>query len=351
MRRVLDGTRGWIVVGVAFLVVAIAVAGGAYAIGGSHSPSGRTLLNETRHTYANARTVVGTAEIDVRNATSSRSATVQYAEAGNASRVIVRSAGTTYRAGTNGTVRWYAGPNRTRLWTTSPTIGGGGRGAGWQTGPGALANRTRSLARNATVTDRGRTTLNGSEAYVVSITPKNATAKTRRATVWIAASDHRLLRVHAVNGANETTVTFPTTHFDVSVDSSTFQPPGTRALVTETATYGSFAATQAHASLSLPRLNGTFERGAVSTRSNGVVVSQRYRLAGHDVTVVSTTIGGVHSPANATAIRVNGRPARFATAHGRRIVYWQHDGVTTAVVTQTTKAETVRIAGRLAAGG
>ena len=93
-----DGQRETAVLVVVLLGVALAVVGGANALGGSHAPSGRTILNDSVHRYANAESVVGNATVSTRGPSRNASASVRYAVAGNESRVVVRTSNGTFRA-------------------------------------------------------------------------------------------------------------------------------------------------------------------------------------------------------------------------------------------------------------
>lgn len=350
MRHGLSRARVPLVLGVILVGVALAAIAGASVVSGSHSPSGRHILNETQQRYATATSVVGTADVAIQNDTMNRSARVEYAIAGNNSRVIVHANGSSYRLGTNGTVSWYADANQTRVWpaTDAPPRSSHRR----QTVRGHL-QAIQAAAENATVTLNATTTINGTRAYVIQITPSNATTAAHgRVTVWVAHHDHRLLRMRATDGVNRTVVSFPSTRFNVSIDRSTFQPPTNRTVVTGTTSYQSFTSLQGNTTLSLFHLNATFDSGRIVRRQAGIVVAQRYESNGRNVSVVSTTATKLAhqwvTRANATRATVDGCNVSVGSVRGSTVAYWSNGSVDTAVVTKTTPRRTAQIACHLA---
>jgi len=366
------------------------------ADGGSDDLTAEELLNDTSERYATAQSLVTTANVTVSNGTANATATVEMAAAENGTRIAVTGANATYRAGTNGSVVWYAGPNRTvvyehdalpqRLASSDPN----GTAGGWNAtgthhatnasvaGPLALASGDGN--GNATVQDR---LVNGSfdpasyadaelvrtgeddgiEAHVVRLTPNaslaNATDSDRdvRVRLWIATDDARLLRAVATDDTNTTVVDYERTRFNVSVHESTFDPPTDRVAVTSFDRYGTFAATQTNTSLDLPALDASFREAGVVQRPEGTFVAQRYRADGDNVTVVSTTVDRetvrdyLGDGENATGVTVDGREATLVTVRNGEAtaVYWRTDGVATAVVVDADADRTLELARSLAA--
>lgn len=337
-------------------------------------PSGEELLNETRERYAHAESVAGTAVVTVDDGSATAGATVEFAATDDAYRIAVARNGTTYRAGSNGTVAWYVGPNGSGAWSvdalrergsvpagSEPLELGDGEalafgeyaaGEGDAPAPRATLNRTsRALNRtteNVSVEVLRTGSDDGIEAYVVRIASENESLD-GRATLWIAKDDARLLRAEATDGANATVVDYRDTRFNVSVHESTFDPPADRLTVTGVDRYGTFDAVAAETDFALPTLNATFLEAGVTTRTAGVVVAQRYRTGGENVTVVSTTIdrGFDRSGGDASAVTVDGHEAIVRTVGDSAAVYWRSDGVTTAVVAESEE-RAVELARRLA---
>jgi outer membrane lipoprotein-sorting protein len=334
---------------VAVLAVA-AVAGGAAVDG---PPEADALLEDTRQQYADADSVVGSATVTVANGTANATATVEYAVAGNRSRVAVDRADGTYRAGTNGTVAWYDSPNRTGVVPLDAERQPAAMPVPEENlsalTPAALLDRTLEEDVDAEVLRTGSD--DGTEAYVVRVTPAND-SRDGQATLWVATDDARLLRVEATEGSNRTVVDVRATQFNVTVHDSTFDPPGDRLAVTAFERYDRFEPLQANTTLDLPRLDAAFRGGAVADRPAGTDVVQQYRAGSDNVTVVSTTVdrefdrsGGDNETSTAT---VDGREATVTTVREATVVYWSADGVTTAVVLEASEDRALELARQLA---
>lgn len=321
------------------LVAIVGVAGVAITSGQSSQPSGEAVLNDTRDRYATAESLVTTAEVTVSNATANRTATVEFAAAGNQSRTIITTDNATYRTGVNESVAWYVGPNRTAAWDRDSYA----RPAGNDSTP-AVPNRSLDDWENATVEYLRAGDANGTDAHVVEVRHDGSDART---TLWIAQSDSRLLRAELTDGTNRTTVDYRDTQFNVSVHESTFDPPADRIAVTSVERYDTFAAVQANTSLDLPELDATFREASVLTRSSSTTVAQQYRDAGDNVTVVSTTSDREFDAENGTQVRVNGHNATITTVRDRAVVYWERDGVRTAVVVDASEDRALELARRL----
>ncbi|QGX96370.1 DUF2092 domain-containing protein [Haloplanus rallus] len=336
----------------ALLVVAVvalvAVAGAATTGTDDGQPSGESVLNDTRDRYAAADTVVVTANVTVDNGSANRTSTVEFAAAGNRSRTVVAGQNVTYRTGVNETVAWYVGPNR----SVAVERGAAGRVAGVEPVGNASStldptNRSADEA-NLSATYLRRGSDDGTDAHVVEVRPDDPSATTT-ATVWVAVDDSRLLRVETEDGTNTTVIDYRETRFNASVHDSTFDPPGDRLSVASVERYDAFGAAQTNTSLDLPRLDAEFRNATVLTRAAGTNVAQRYRDDGDDVTVVSTTADREfdRSGENATRVTVDGHEANVTTVRDAAVVYWEDDGVTTAVVVEGSEDRAVSLARRL----
>jgi len=65
------------------------------------------------------------------------------------------------------------------------------------------------------------------------------------------------------------------------------------------------------------------------------------------VTVVSTTSDREFGTENATAVTVNGHDANVTTVRDRAVVYWERDGVRTAVAVDASEDRAIELARRL----
>jgi len=322
------------------LVALVAVAGAAITSGQSSQPSGDAVLNDTRDRYADAESLVTTAEVTVSNATANETVTVEVAAAGNQSRTVVTAPNATYRTGVNESVAWYVGPNRTAAWDRNVSVGSAGNGSM----PTDIANHSIDDWENVSAEYLRRGSEDGTDAHVVEVRHDDGEG---RATLWIAQSDSRLLRAEMTDGTNRTTVDYRDTRFNVSVHESTFDPPADRLTVTSVTRYDTFAAVQANTTLDLPELDATFRDASVITRASATTVAQQYRDAGDNVTVISTTSDRDFDRENATQVTVNGHPANVTTLRDRAVAYWERDGVTTTVVVDGSEDRAVDLARRL----
>jgi outer membrane lipoprotein-sorting protein len=321
------------------VAVSLVVGAGAAITGGqSGQPSGDAVLNDTRDRYADAESLVTTAEVTVGNETANRTATVDVAAAGNQSRTVVTTDNGTYRAGVNESIAWYVGPNRTAAWDRNASVRPAGNDSM------AAAARPVDDWENVTAEYLRSDSDDGTDAHVVEVRHDDGEGT---ATLWIAQSDSRLLRAEMTDGTNRTTVDYGDTQFNVSVHDSTFDPPADRLAVTSVERYDTFAAVQANTSLDLPVLDATFREASVLTRSSSTTVAQEYRDAGDNVTVISTTSDREFDRENTTAVTVNGHDANVTTVRDRAVVYWADDGVTTAVVVDASEDRALELARRL----
>jgi outer membrane lipoprotein-sorting protein len=328
----------WLVVLVAVAVVTVA---GVAAAGGSDTPSGEDVLDDTLTAYANAESVVGTADVTVSNDSTTATATVEFAVAGNKSRAVVDTDDGTYRAGSNGTVAWYAGPNRTIV-QEYETL----RQMPEQHDASVPTDRLNQTAANASVDLLREESEDGTSAYVLEVTHPNQSSDSR-VTLWVAQDDRRLLRFEATDGANRTVVDYRETQFNASVHDSTFDPPADRTVTTTVERYDTFDSAQANTSFDLPEFDATFREAAVVERTGGSATLQRYVAGTDNVTVVSTTLDREFGGRNATDVTVNGHSANVTTVRGAAVVSWHHDGVTTALTVEASEDRAVELARRL----
>ncbi|AXG10934.1 LolA family protein [Haloplanus rubicundus] len=323
------------------VAVSLVVGAGAAITGGqSGQPSGDAVLNDTRDRYADAESLVTTAEVTVSNDTANRTATVDVAAAGNQSRTVVTTDNGTYRTGVNESIAWYVGPNRTAAWDRNASV----RPTDTASVPTNLTDHSLDGWENVTAEYLRSDSDDGTDAHVVEVRHDDGEGT---ATLWIAQSDSRLLRAELTDGRNRTTVDYGDTQFNVSVHDSTFDPPADRIAVTSVERYDSFAAVQANTTLDLPTLDATFREASVLTRSSSTTVAQEYRDGGDNVTVISTTSDREFDRENATAVTVNGHDANVTAVRDRAVVYWTDGGVTTAVVVDAGEDRAVEVARRL----
>jgi outer membrane lipoprotein-sorting protein len=348
----LSGRRGLVLL----VVVAVALAGSAAvtgAIGTFQQPTGDEVLDRVEQRYDSAETLSTTATVTVENETASERATVEFvADDQNRSRVIVERDGQAVRAGSNGTVAWYVGPNRS---AASPVDAlerdaedrlERAEGEYDATGERLSPDGTPVNASNATATVLGTPTVDGTSTYEVELTHPEADGST---TLWVAQDDYRVVRAVATDGTNTTTVAVESTAFNVSIHDSTFAPPTDRVALTTADSYDSFDAAQSATDLSLPGLDATFSEATVTVRQGETIVGQRYVADGANVTLISTTATERFDrlTENATERTVDGRTVYVTSAEDRAIVAWTDDGVTTAVTLEGSTDRAVEIAGDL----
>lgn len=353
------GRRGLVLLA----AVAVVLAGSAAVTGAfaTDQPSGETVLDRVGDRYEDAETLTSTAVVTVENDTESVSATVEVAAApGNKSRLVVTRDGATYRAGSNGSVAWVAGPNRSAAWPVDAIREGEALPESAAMGD-ADGARSAVPGDDARLSPRGTPTVNGSNVsttlvgtptvddtstYEIELTHAEANGTT---TLWVAQDDYRVVRAVATDGTNRTVVDVRSTSFDVSIHETTFDPPADRVSLAGTDSYDEFAAAQSDTDVTLPRLDATFAGATVTVRNGETIVGQRYVADGENVTVVSTTaterFDGMAD--NATERTVDGRTISVTSAEDRAVAVWTDDGVTTAVVVEGSTDRAVEIAGEL----
>ena len=336
-------------VAAALVVIGLLAAGAATGLSGmaaEEQPSGDEILDRLETRYDTAETISGTATVTVANETASSTATVDYA-AKQPDKVAytVENAGDTYEAGSNGSVAWAVGENRSfaRELPTEGDIAEYETAADRGTVP-AVADDYGSMtepvsASNVTATRVETVELDGQSAYVVEIEPTDESAASASGTLWVATDDSRLLQATATDGTNETTVRVTETRFNVSIHDSTFEPPADRVSVTTTDSYDSFDAVRSATELSVPAYDaGEFTTATVVSRADGTAVIQQYAVDDDTVSVITAAGGStpVDRLSGETTVTVGERSASAVEQDGRAVVFWTADGVTTAVAVEGT---------------
>jgi outer membrane lipoprotein-sorting protein len=347
---------------VALVVVALALAGSAVvtgAAGPAEQPSGEDVLDRVEQRYGTAETLTATANVTVENDTLSATATVEVAAASdNRSRVVVTSDGTTYRAGSNGTVVWAVGPNRSAAWPVEAVTDGDHGQFGPASGADALpdsyddrlsAQGTPQLNwSNVSATVVGTPSVDGTSTYETALSHPEVNGSV---TLWVDQTDYSVVRATATDGTNRTTVAVESTSFNVSVHDSTFDPPTDRVALSTVDQYDEFEAAQSATDLTLPALDGTFAAASVTTAQGETVAAQQYVRDAGNVSVVSTTADDWFDGAteNASTTTVEGQSVATTTAEDRAIAAWTDDGVTTAVLVEGSTDRALDVAGELLA--
>ncbi|WP_018256214.1 LolA family protein [Halomicrobium katesii] len=349
----LNGRRGLVLL----VVAAVAVAGSAAVTGAFatfQQPTGDEVLDEVEQRYESADSITSTATVTVENESASTTATVELAAADeNRTRMVVERNGETVQAGSNGSVAWYDGTNRSAAWPVDSLEGEAGEQ--WTGAEGEYGETSERLApdgtpalnaSNASATVVGTPTVDGTSTYEVELTHPEAEGST---TLWVAQDDYRVVRAVATDGTNRTVVAVESTVFDVPLADSNFDPPTDRVPLTTVDRYDSFDAAQSATDLSLPTLDASFTEATVTVRQGETVVGQRYVDDGANVTLLSTTADDRldRLTENATERTVDGRTVHVTTAEDRAIAVWQDDGVTTAVVVEGSSDRAVEVAGEL----
>lgn len=352
MSPTLDGRRALLAV----VVIAVALAGSATAFETLGQPSGDEVLDRVEQRYDSAETITTEATVTVSNGSESATATVEMAAtADNRSRTVVTRDGETYRAGTNGTVAWAVGPNRSVAYPVESLADGSafdGAAATDERLPGDAEERfspqgTPAMnASNVSATVVGTPTLAGTDTYEVELTHPEADGTT---TLWVTQADSRVVRAVATDGTNRTVVSVESTAFNVSIHESTFDPPADRVALTTVDSYDEFEAAQSATDMTLPTLDAAFSEATVTVRQGETVVGQRYVSDGGNVTVVSTTATDRFDrlTENATTETIDGQTVAVTTIEDRAVVAWTDEGVTTAVVVEGPTERAKAVAGEL----
>lgn len=327
------------------VLVALVAGGVTGALPLSDAPDGETVVDRVEDRYASAETIVGDATVTAANDSTARSQSLSFAAADpNRSRVSVTHNGSTYVAGTNGSVAWlYNETSDTVRVREVP------ENRSYDGSP-SYANVSRWVDDNTTARLLRTATLDGAETYVVAVEPANASFD-GNTTLWVDAGDYRVHRLEATDGTNRTTVDFADVRFNASVHDSTFRPPGDADVTTVSrASYDTFAATQDATDVALRALDADgyqFAEGVVVTRNGRTVALQRY-TGDANVTVAATADSLPYDLAATNVstenVTVAGANATYVDMGDRAAVVWTDDEVTRAVVADLSRDELVDLA-------
>lgn len=352
-RRGLTGL--FVVVLVVVLVGSAAVTG---TIGPTQEPSGDEVLDRVEQRYETAETVTSVATITVENDSESVTATVEVAAAAdNRSRTVITQDETTYRMGSNGTVVWTVGPNRSAAWPVEALEADAKDAAvrpaasedvmPSEHGVDLYSEGTPTVnASNVSATLVGTPTVDGTSTYELELSHPEVDGTT---SLWVSQEDYSVVRAVATDGTNRTVVSVESTEFNVSIHESTFDPPSDRIGVSTVDQYDEFEAAQSATELTLPRLDGSFAEATVTVRQNETIVGQQYVRADGNVSIISTTADDRFDrmTENASTTTIEGQTVTVTTAEDRAIAAWSDDGVTTVVVVDGSTDRAVEIAEEL----
>ncbi|MEZ3116611.1 outer membrane lipoprotein carrier protein LolA [Halobaculum sp. MBLA0147] len=333
-----DGDRG-LTGNAAVVALAVALVGAAAVAGltlaAPSAPSGDAILEDVEDRYENAETVVGAATVTVENETETETLDVSFAATDdNESRVAVTTSNGTYVVGSNGTVAWVHDEQTglTRVYDEDDAEAAREEWAEKSDDGNHSLNATERQrlwdwsAENRTAERVDTTTLDGTEVYVVEVTPADDTEGT--VTLWVDTDDATVHKTELAGPNGTVTTRVTETQFNVSVADSTFQPPGTAAA---SASFGepvdSFATLQSSTEATLPRVDDdrfAFAEGTTVTYDNATVAVQRYDGPGN-LTVVSSTsdraLGAVAE--NATQTTLAGTTVNVTETDRGVAVWWQ----------------------------
>lgn len=345
------------------LALAALVAAGLAGVGiaAPNAPTGDTILNDTADRYESAESIVGAAVVTVENDTTTSEYEVSFAATGdNESRVSVTGDNGTYVFGTNGTVAWVhdEATGLTRVYDESEVEAKSEeRRAAWEENTSWDASDRAKLydwsRENATVERIGTETVDGTEAYVVRVTPADDTEG--ELTVWVTTEDSTVVR-QELAGPNGTVVVDVTrTEFDASVADSTFQPP-TDDAPTVGETVESLDALRQTTDLMLPAPTDdrfAFDRGSTVAYGDSVVAVQQY-TGPADLTVVTTDAdrapGETASAENVTETTVADTTVSVAETDRGLAVWWTEGDTRYGVVADTDRETLLAVAADLIEG-
>lgn len=344
------GAIGSAAVVVAGLLVASAVlAGVAFNL---TAPSGEAILDDTSERYDSAETIAGSAVVTVSNDTRTETYDATFAATDdNESRVSVTGPNGTTVVGTNGTVAWVHDPDTglTRVYDED----GADPSELNKSQNETLRDKGESVRsllfdwteENTTATRDGSTTIDGTEAWIVTVEPTNE-SRDGTLTYWIAQESSTVLKQEYTDDDGTVTVRYTETRFDVSLANSTFQPPG--AVTDRTERVETFDALQSATTITVPALGDgyTFTEGAV-TDYGGETAAASYEGQAN-VTIVTSLAEEVPvETGDATQVDLGGVTANVTSEDGRTVVVWQENGVTVAVVTDADRDTALALAERI----
>jgi outer membrane lipoprotein-sorting protein len=343
------GTSRRAVILVIAVTIGLVVAGAATglpAIAEMQQPSGEEVLDDVEQRYDDAETITGTATVTVTNDSETKSATVDFAtkEPDKFRVTVEKDDGTTYEAGSNGSVVWAVGEDK----SFAREIPSDEEYEHEEYDHHEMM--TDPVPENVTAELVDTTEINGEEAYVIELTPTDEAPEKYEdieATLWVSTDDSRVLQVSATDDTTETTIEVTETQFDVSIHDSTFEPPEDRVSVTTTETYDSFETLEESTELSVPSYDdGEFEEATHLTSPDGEAVIQQYSTDEGDVEVVTATGAEdrLNDVENGESVTVGDEDATAIERDDRAVVFWTEDDVTTGVVVDGSVDDATAIA-------
>lgn len=344
-----------IAVVVAISLVVAGAATGLPAIAEMQAPSGDEILDDVEQRYDDAETVAGTAEVTVTNDSETTHATVDFVtkEPDKFRATVEKDDGTSYEAGSNGSVVWAVGEDNSFA-RELPADGEYDHEEydheEYDHGEYDHEMMTDPVPENVNAELVDTTEINGEEAYVVELTPTDEAPEKYadiESTLWVSTDDSRVLQVTATDGTTEKTIEVTETQFDVSVHDSTFEPPEDRVSVTTTDTYDEFDVLQSSTDLSVPSYDeGEFESAKYVSSADGQAVIQQYSTADGDVEIITATGAEdrLDDIEDGESVTVNEKEATAIQHDDRSIVFWTDDDVTTGVVVDGSVDDAIAVA-------
>jgi len=349
---------GYVTAALAVVVLASVAAGMVVGAPALTSPSADDVVAGVEERYDDAESYTGTVVVDgtydngTERVEHSARIHVQYRAPGSyrAEVVAPESANGTVMA-TNGSVAWATRPAGTTLVRPLDETE-----QGWLERANVSA-AVDHLRENATVEKRGTATVDGEEAYVLDVSPRNESGDAS-ATVWVSTDDYRLLKMEASGERGDetgsVTVTFEAFEFGVSIHDSAFQPPSDRNVVVasfDRTTYESVAEAREGSGAVVPSVdapNYTATDVEVAAFDGDKTATVAYASDDSRVAAVASERNPLDRfDADTETVRVGDREASYATAGDTGVVFWRADGLTYAVVGDLPRERLVELAGTL----
>lgn len=351
-------TWGYVTAALAVALLASVAVGMVVGAPALAPPSADDIVAGVEDRYDDAESYTGTVVVDgtydngTERVERSARVRVQYRAPGSyrAEVVAPESANGTVMA-TNGSVAWATRPAGTTLVRPLNETQ-----QGWVERANVSA-AVDHLRENATVEKRGTATVDGEEAYVLDVSPRNESADAS-ATVWVSTDDYRLLKMEG-SGQHEgetgsVTVTFEAFEFGVSIHDSAFQPPSDRNVVVaslDRTTYESVAEAREESGAVVPTVdapNHTVTTVAVATFDGDRTATVAYANDDSRLAVVASERDPLDRfDADTETVTVGDREASYATAGDTGVVFWRADGLTYAVAGDQPRDRLVELAGTL----
>lgn len=354
------GAVGAVVVAGVLLVVGVAAVAGL-GLADMGDPTGDAILDDVEERYGTADTVVGAATVTVENDTAERQYNTSFTFGeDNASRVSVSADNRTVVAGTNGTVAWIHDERTgiTRVLSNgSHAANGTDHASGFNaTGehPGNeydnesarnATERLRSLVfdwtdENTTATRTGRESVDGTDAWVVSVEPDNG-SREGTITHWVGVDSATVLKSEYDRPNATMTVEYTETRFNVSVADSTFRPPESDSGTV----FDSFAPLQNATSTTVPELGNdsyTFSKGRIAAFGGETVITRYDGPA--NVTLVATTAEGDAPDGNTTTEEVAGVTVNVTETDDGVAVAWDRADRSVSLFTDADRETALALA-------